>query len=181
VQVEIPIESEHQQSPQNSSVMDTTTTGYLAHQSMTSSQTITTIASINNRASDVEGGSDVTSLIRPEIVGIHIALNSGNNCNGRANSRFSNDSSSRCTSSSDRHNGSIFIKESHDHHHQQQQQQHDTSDASECKNVYNSTELNKVPMSTYSHLSTRSLTLPRNVHARASFLPLDRCEETGIR
>jgi hypothetical protein len=177
VQVEIPIESEQQQqsSPHNSSAMESTSnTGYLAHQSMTSSQTITTIASINNRTADTEGG-DVTSLIRPEIVGIHIALNSGNNCNGRASSRFSNDSSSRCTSSSDRHNGSIFNKESHDHH------QHDTSDVSECKNVYNSTELNKVPMTTHSHLSTRSLTLPRNVHARANFLPLDRCEEMGIR
>lgn len=149
--------------------------GYLGHQSPTSSQTITTIASINRPdESNALSNCDVSSLIRlnggesfrqhehdnTDIVGIHIALNNGNNCS-RA-SRFSNDSS-RCKSFSDRHN--VCIKEPHDHH-----QQH----ARECKNVNISTELNKALMSTPHLSTTHAMTLPRNVSTR--LLHHDRCE-----
>lgn len=187
VQVEIPIDND--QNPCNSSDEATTSStciGYLGHPSPTSSQTITTIASINRPdESNALSNCDVSSLIRlngsdsfrqqqqqhesdnTDIVGIHIALNNGNNCS-RA-SRFSNDSS-RCKSFSDRHN--VCIKESHDHH---QHRPYDTSsDARECKNVNISTELNKALMSTPHLSTTHALTLPRNVSTRANLH--DRCE-----
>lgn len=173
VQVEIPIDDSNITNDTHTSV----TTEYLQHQSPTSSQTITTIASINRPDdNDCAVASDVSSLIKLNEMQQQCQQNFENSRSRRQLERTheglnNNSNSNRSRSSSRCRN--ICIKD-FDHH----QQQHSTiDDIRECKNVNisNMTELNKALM-TNSHM----LTLPRSPQARASFLDRDRCE-MGVR
>lgn len=166
------------------------------HQSPTSSssQTITTIASINrpddnDNALSMTLQRDVTSLVRINEMTAKCHRNMTKksqhedatvNCNNsRIKSSCSNSiesSDSRCTS---------YCNKDFDHHNYHQINRASKIDnvkgseeySIECKNVNisNMTELNKALMSN-SHVST----LPRSTQTRASFLDRDRCE-MGIR
>lgn len=175
------------------------------HQSPTSSssQTITTIASINrpddnDNALSMTLQRDVTSLVRINEMTAKCHRNltkkssqqdedAAVNCNNnsRIKSSCSNSiesSDSRCTSYIDRHNNCNKDFDHHNYHQVNRASKIDNVKGSEeynieCKNVNisNMTELNKALMSN-SHVST----LPRSTQTRASFLDRDRCE-MGIR
>ncbi|KAL7025160.1 hypothetical protein ACKWTF_013371 [Chironomus riparius] len=204
VQVEVPIDESTLTNDASTSAAATTAYMQL-HQSPTSSssQTITTIASIN-RPDDNDNAlsmilpRDVTSFIKINEMTAKCHRNSTKksqnedvtvNCNSRnkiSNCSSSNNniesSDSRCTSYIDRHSNCNKDFDHHNHHHVNRASKIDNVKGSEdynieCKNVNisNMTELNKALMSN-SHVST----LPRSTQTRASFLDRDRCE-MGIR
>ncbi|KAG5670639.1 hypothetical protein PVAND_000887 [Polypedilum vanderplanki] len=191
VQVEIPIDESTLINDANVSNSSTNNATEYVHtnQSPTSSQTITTIASINRP--DDNDIADVTSLIRiNEMTRVQHeneteeSNSSSSRCrinyvsSSNSSSSSSNSSnSSRCNN--DRHNTLCNNKITLDHHrHHMINNENIIVIDDKCKNVNigNMMEINKALMSNSHH----TMTLPRCTQQRASFLNRENCE-LGVR